>query len=115
MPYSLPGCSWSESEMQISRAARGVRFDVLWSHHLSARRIRVQHGPHRAAWDGRGETESFVDARFQVIHLTEMLCRDLLSPWVEPVDLRPKSSNLLLISEMVEEQRGENCSGGAGS
>ena len=75
----------------------------------------MQHGPHRAAWDGRGETESFINARFQIIHLIEILCRDLLSPWVEPVDFRSEFFEPLLISEEVEEQRGENCSGGAGS
>ena len=75
----------------------------------------MQHGPHRAAWDGRGETESFVDARFQVIHLTEMLCCDLLSPRVEPVNFRSKSFKLPLVLEKVKEQRGENYSGSVGS
>ena len=93
------------------RRVRGVQSDILWSHHLSARRIRVQHGPRRTTRHRRRKTESFTDACFQVIHLTEMLCRDLLSPWVELVNFRPKLFELLLILEKVEEQRRENCSG----
>ena len=63
----------------------------------------MQYGPHRTAWNGRGKAESFVDARFQIIHLIEMLCRDLLSPWVEPVDFRSKSFELLPVLEKVKE------------
>ena len=44
-----------------------------------------------------------------------MLCRDLLSPWIEPVDLRSKAFEVLLILEKVKEQRGENYRDGFGS
>ena len=57
----------------------------------------MQRGPRRTTRQGGGETESFINARFQIIHLAKMLHRDSPSPRIEFVDFSSELFKLILI------------------
>ena len=65
----------------------------------------MQRGPRGTARSGRRKAESFINARFQIIHVIEMLRRNFLSMWIESVDFRSELFEFLLVLEKVEEQR----------